>query len=82
MDLKDVAKIIYTPETASINTYVKIITYSDNRTLWEGKAIDLQNWDNIKGWIIVEIKKNSEKEISEFGNEVPFYNKSWLITVI
>lgn len=82
MLLKDMAKVIYVPETASINTHVKVITYSDNRTLWEGKAIDLQDWSNVYGWSVVEVRKNSEKEYSEFEMEIPFFNRSRVIVVL
>lgn len=82
MSLEDISKFIYAPGTASENTCVKVITYSDNRLLWEGKAVELQTWDNINGWLIVEINKNANKEYSEFGTEIPFFNRSWIIVVI
>ena len=82
MLLKDLAKVIYVHGTASINTPIKVITYSDNRTLWEGKAIDLQDWSNVYGWSVVEVRKNSEREYSEFEMEIPFFNRSWVIIVM
>ena len=49
------------------------------RVLWEGKAKDLQNWDNIKGWIVVEVL--IDKSRPEEKN-LPDYNKAKIITVI
>lgn len=84
MDLKDLAQIIYTNGTASENTKITVITHGEIRkTLWTGTAKQLQNWDNIKGWMVVEVLIDHNDKMSEFpGLENPNYNRGKIITVI
>ena len=84
MYLKDLAQIIYTEDTASENTKITVITYGEIRkTLWTGTAKQLQDWDNIKGWIVVEVLIDQDDKMSEFpGMEKPDYNRGKIITVI
>lgn len=77
MFLKELSKIIYTEETESENTKIKVLSYADKRILWEGKAKELQNWERISGWIAVEVLV----DFNDFENPA-VYNKSKIITVI
>ncbi len=77
MYLKDLANIIYTEGTASEKTQICIKTQADKRILWKGNAADLKNWDNIKGWIVVEVLIDYSDEINQAD-----YNKDKIVTVI
>lgn len=84
MDLKDLAKIIYTEGTASENTKITVRTHGEiKKTLWTGRAKQLQDWDKIEGWIVVEVLIDHNDKMSEFpGQEKPDYNRVKIITVI
>lgn len=77
MYLKELSKIIFKEETASEETNIKVKSYSDKRVLWEGKAKDLQNWERIDSWIVVEVLVDFEDKINPMD-----YNKDKIITVI
>lgn len=77
MHLKDLANIIYVEGTASEKTQICVKTHSDKRILWKGNAADLKNWDNIKGWIVVEVLIDYSDEINPTD-----YNKDKIVTVI
>lgn len=48
MYLRDIANILYVPETASENRLIKVTYYIDGRVLWTGKAKDLSASDIAK----------------------------------
>lgn len=77
MYLKALANIVFVKGTASENTKIKVVSYADKRTLWDGKAKELKDWERIGGWIVVEV-------LIDFGDteEPADYNKSKIITVI
>lgn len=77
MFLKDLARIIFADGTASEDTNIKVKTHTDKRILWSGKAKDLQDWEKIAGWIVVEVLVDFEDETNP-----AVYNKGKIITVI
>lgn len=77
MRLRELSKIIYADGMESESRKIKIISHADKRVLWEGKAKDLQNWERIGGWIVVEVLIDFEDEINLVD-----YNKGKIITVI
>lgn len=77
MYLKELASIIYTEGTASGNTQICVKTHADKRVLWKGNAKDLKEWENIKGWIVVEVLIDREDE-----ENTADYNKNKIVTVI
>ena len=57
MELFNVAKIIYTKGTASINIPVTVKTR--DRVLWKGRACDLQEFTKYnKNWLVLEILRD------------------------
>lgn len=84
MYIKDLAKIIYTPNTTSENTQVTVFTGTGEqkcKKLWEGRAIGLQNAEFIKkdaGWQVCEILRNNSKCFSN----IPKYNRPYIIYVV
>lgn len=78
MYLQDLAKVIYTSNTLSELRKIVVMTYGKNKkVLWEGDAKDLQNWDDIKDWIVVEVLVNDLDDSSTHD-----YNKGKIITVV
>ena len=74
MYLKNLTKIIYPSDTP-----IKIIHLGLNKILWEGKAKDLQYWDKIDGWIVVEVLVDHD---SDPHDRLPDYNKGKIIKVM
>lgn len=80
MYLKDLAKIIYTPDTLSEDRKITVIQHNNRQILWTGKAKYLKEFANkgwIKGWIVVEILV----DIIVGEEDLPDINKSKIITV-
>ena len=80
MFLNKIANIICEKGTSSENTLITVKTYTDKRTLWNGKAKDLKNWakDN-GGWIVVEVLIDTANKSDSM---IPDYNRGKIITVI
>lgn len=76
MYLKDLAKIIYTPDTLSEDRKITVIQHNSRQILWTGKAKYLKEFAN-KGWIVVEILVDIIVE----EEDLPDINKSKIITV-
>lgn len=78
MYLKDLAKFIYVKDTSSQNMKITVQTHGIiKRVLWTGKAKDLQKWDKINGWLVVEVLIDQSDE-----SEPCDYNKGKIIIVI
>lgn len=89
MTLRDISKVIYVPGTASENTIVTVKLYNDGRTVYKGKAIDLQFQKDISNgtlmlrdllkWSILSIVPDPDFKPEHEG--MPLYNYPLLITV-
>ena len=77
MYLRDIAKFIFVPGTASEDTQYCIRVHNTGAVLWHGAAKDLQNWERVnESWSVVEILINQADM-----RDIPDYNKGKIITV-
>lgn len=77
MYLKDITKLIYKPNTVSEDRHITVKLLGTDKVLWEGRAKDLRNMPNIKGWDVVEILIDWTDNINPVD-----YNKGKIIMVI
>lgn len=88
MFLRDIARVIYAEDTASMNTTITVKTYNDEhkeyeRVLWTGRAKDLQTWTGLGGWIVVEILIDPTTDVERFpGIETSLCNRGKIISVM
>ena len=75
MNLIDLSKILYKNSRVTVMTYFRV--GDARRLLWEGRAADLQNWNRIGSWIVVEVLVD-HNDMSEIAD----YNKGKIILVI
>ena len=77
MFIRDLAKILYEPNSASANMPIIVRKHcGDERILWKGAAKDLQDQIDLGDYLVVEMRVNrTNKDI------LPEYKKGKIITV-
>lgn len=80
MSMDTFMSMTYVHDIASENLDVKVITMGEKRELRSGKAIDLKNWNNISGWLVVEVIRDTQPISHESYEQL--YNCPYIISII